>query len=37
MTQFRMYIGTLNNPDVATAPDYIKAWTTQAGAVYSTG
>ncbi len=37
MTQFRMWIGTLNNPDPAMVEDYIQAWHTKAEAVYATG
>jgi len=31
-----MYIGTLNNPDLTTCEDYLKAWHTS-GCVYVTG
>ena len=32
-----MFIGTLNNPDLTTCEDYLKAWHTTAGAEYVTG
>lgn len=37
MTQFRMFIGTLNNPDLTTCKEYIQSWVDKAGAVYATG
>lgn len=37
MTQYRMWIGTLNNPDPDMVEDYIQAWHTKAEAVYATG
>lgn len=36
MTQARMWLGTLNNPQVDPA-QFIERWTTQGGAVYATG
>lgn len=32
-----MWIGTLNNPDMATAEEYLKLWHTKGKAVYVTG
>jgi len=37
MTQFRMYIGTWNNPDLTQCESFIKSWVDIAGAVYATG
>lgn len=33
----RMFIGTLNNPDLTVVEDYLKLWHTKAGAVYVCG
>lgn len=33
----RMYICTLNNPDVVMCEDYLKNWHTKGGAVFVTG
>lgn len=37
MTQFRMWIGTYNNPDLDSIPDYLESWVKRAGAVFCTG
>lgn len=37
MSKGRMWLCTLNNPDVTIMEDYIKLWVTQGGAVFSTG
>lgn len=37
MTQFRMWVCTLNNPDSTTVAAYLESWTTKAGACYATG
>lgn len=41
MTQFRMWIGTLNNPQnhlgEITYKDFIEGWVTKGGAVFAAG